>query len=55
VDALVVGNESPEFCEVSADDLASAMKGRIVIDASRFLGTTLGSDKRFSLVSVGRT
>jgi UDPglucose 6-dehydrogenase len=53
-DALVVGNESPEFRALSADELAAAMKGHVVIDASRFLGVTLGSDKRFSLMSVGR-
>jgi UDPglucose 6-dehydrogenase len=54
VDALVLGNESPEFRALSADELAGAMKGRVVIDAGRFLGATLGSDKRFSLISVGR-
>ncbi|TMJ01396.1 MAG: UDP-glucose/GDP-mannose dehydrogenase family protein [Alphaproteobacteria bacterium] len=53
-DALVVGNESPEFRNLSADDLAAAMKGRIVLDAGRFLGATLGADKRLSLISVGR-
>ena len=53
-DALVVGNESPEFRALSADELAGAMKGRVVLDAGRFLGATLGSDKRFSLISVGR-
>ena len=53
-DALVIGNESPEFRELSADEFAGAMKGRVVIDPGRFLDTTLGSDKRFSLISVGR-
>jgi UDPglucose 6-dehydrogenase len=53
-DAIVVGNESPEFRELSADDLAGAMKGRVVIDAGRFLEPALGSDKRLSLISVGR-
>ena len=53
-DALVVGNELPEFRELSADEFAGAMKGRVVIDPGRFLGATLGSDKRFSLISVGR-
>jgi UDPglucose 6-dehydrogenase len=53
-DALVVGNESPEFRTLSADEAATAMKGRIVLDASRFLGATLGADKRLSLISVGR-
>jgi UDPglucose 6-dehydrogenase len=53
-DALVVGNESPEFRGLSADDIANAMKGRIVIDAGRFLGPTLAADNRLSLISVGR-
>jgi UDPglucose 6-dehydrogenase len=53
-DALVVGNESPEFRGLSADDIASAMTGRIVLDAGRFLGATLGADPRLSLISVGR-
>jgi UDPglucose 6-dehydrogenase len=53
-DALVVGNESPEFRTLSADDVAAAMKGRLVLDAGRFLGGALGDDKRLSLVSVGR-
>ena len=53
-DALVVGNESPEFRALSADDAVAAMKGRIVLDAGRFLGATLGADQRLSLISVGR-
>lgn len=54
-DALVIGNESPEFRALSADDIAGAMKGRLVIDAGRYLAPPLGSDKRLSLISVGRT
>jgi UDPglucose 6-dehydrogenase len=53
-DALVVGNESPEFRKLSTDAVAGAMKGRIVIDPGRFLGATLGTDKRLTLISVGR-
>jgi len=53
-DALVVGNESPEFRGLSADDVAGAMKGRVVLDPGRFLGAALGADKRLSLISVGR-
>jgi hypothetical protein len=30
------------------------MKGRVVLDASRFLAPELASDKRLSLISVGR-
>ena len=54
-DALVIGNESPEFGALSADDIAGAMKGRLVIDAGRYLAAALASDKRLSLISVGRT
>jgi UDP-glucose 6-dehydrogenase len=54
-DALVLGNESPEFRQLSADDIASAMKGCVVIDAGRYLAPALASDKRLSLISVGRT
>jgi len=54
-DALVVGNESPEFRALSADDIAGAMKGRLVIDAGRFLAPALALDTRLSLISVGRT
>ena len=53
-DALVVGNESPEFRTLSADEATTAMKGRIVLDAGRFLGATLGADNRLTLISVGR-
>lgn len=53
-DAIVIGNESPEFRELSADQIATAMRGKLVLDAGRFLGETLGADKRLSLISVGR-
>jgi UDPglucose 6-dehydrogenase len=53
-DALVVGNESPEFRTLSADDVAGALKGRMVLDAGRFLAPALASDRRLSLISVGR-
>jgi len=53
-DALVVGNESPEFREASVDGIAGAMKGNLVIDPGRYLAPTLGSDQRLTLISVGR-
>lgn len=53
-DALVLANECPEFRNLSADDLAGAMSGRIVLDPGRFLGPTLAADKRLQLISVGR-
>jgi UDPglucose 6-dehydrogenase len=54
-DALVIGNESPEFRSLSADDIASPMKGDIILDPSRFLAPALEADKRLRLISVGRT
>ncbi len=53
-DALVVGNELPEFCNLSADDIANVMAGRIVLDAGRFLASVFAADPRFALISVGR-
>lgn len=53
-DALVIANESAEFRTLSADDAASVMRGRFVLDAGRFLEATLGADERLSLISVGR-
>jgi hypothetical protein len=51
-DAVVVGTEWPMFRDVSADELVAA--GRpIVLDASRFLATTLGADQRLRYVAVG--
>jgi UDPglucose 6-dehydrogenase len=53
-DALVVGNESPEFRNLSTNDIASVMAGRIVLDAGRFLAPAFAEDPRLSLISVGR-
>jgi UDPglucose 6-dehydrogenase len=53
-DALVIGNESPEFRDLSADEVADAMKGCVVLDPGRFLASTLAGDRRLSLISVGR-
>lgn len=53
-DALVVGNESPEFRSLSTDDIASVMTGRIVLDAGRFLAPAFAADPRLFLISVGR-
>jgi UDPglucose 6-dehydrogenase len=54
-DALVVGNESPEFRSLTGDDIAGLMKGRVVLDAGRFLASTFADDARLSFISVGRT
>jgi UDPglucose 6-dehydrogenase len=51
-DAVVVGTEWPVFREVSADDLVAA-GALVVLDASRFLATTLGGDSRLRYLTVG--
>jgi UDPglucose 6-dehydrogenase len=53
-EALVVATEWPEYRQVPADALETALCGTLVLDANRFLGSTLGADARFRLVSVGR-
>jgi UDPglucose 6-dehydrogenase len=53
-DALVVATEWPAYRAVDSETLAAAMPTGIVLDANRFLGATLGADRRFRLISVGR-
>jgi UDPglucose 6-dehydrogenase len=53
-DALVVATEWPEFRSLSADDIANAMNGNIVLDAGRFLAANLSTSRRLRLYSVGR-
>jgi UDPglucose 6-dehydrogenase len=53
-DALIVSSEWPIYRDVDRDELARAMATRLVVDANRFLGKTLGGDDRFRLVSVGQ-
>jgi UDPglucose 6-dehydrogenase len=53
-DALVIATEWPEFRSLAADDVAAAMAGNIVVDASRYLAGTLGASSRLKLLSVGR-
>ena len=52
-DAIVVATEWPHYRQVPPDDLAPLMRDRLVVDANRFLGRTLGQDPRFRLISVG--
>ncbi len=53
-DAVVVGTEWPAFRDLSADEMASALRTPLVVDANRFLGGTLASDARFRYRTVGR-
>jgi UDPglucose 6-dehydrogenase len=52
-DALVVATEWPVYRDVDRDALHAAMARATIVDASRFLGSVLGQDARFRLVSVG--
>lgn len=52
-DAVVVATEWPEYRQVDAGALSSAMRRPFVLDANRFLQRTLGTDPRFHLISVG--
>lgn len=53
--ALVVATPWPEYRSIPAADLSARMAGRVVLDASRFLGETLGADPGLEYLSVGRT
>jgi UDPglucose 6-dehydrogenase len=53
--ALVVATPWPEYRDVAADQVAARMIRRLVLDANRFLGDTLGSDTNFEYLSVGKS
>lgn len=53
-DALVVATEWPAYRAVDADRLAEAMPSGLILDANRFLGSVIGADRRFRLLSVGQ-
>jgi UDPglucose 6-dehydrogenase len=52
--ALVVATSWPCYREIEVERLASLAPDLLVLDANRFLGTTLGKDRRFRLVAVGQ-
>jgi UDPglucose 6-dehydrogenase len=52
--ALVVATEWPEFRSLTADAVAEAMAGDIVLDSGRYLAGNLGATNRLRLFSVGR-
>lgn len=52
-DALVVATEWPDYRKANLDALATRMASPIVLDANRFLAGTAGTDRRFTLISVG--
>ena len=51
-DAIVVGTEWPVFRDVSAAEVVAA-GALLIVDASRFLVATLGSDRRLRYLAVG--
>ena len=53
-EALVIATAWPEYRLESADTVVNGMKTPVVIDANRFLESTLGSDKRIKYASIGR-
>jgi UDPglucose 6-dehydrogenase len=52
--ALVVATAWRAYREVDVDRLATVAPGVLVLDANRFLGPTLGRDRRFRLIGVGQ-
>jgi UDPglucose 6-dehydrogenase len=52
--ALVVATPWPSYRDVPAEDVAVAMRRPLTLDANRFLGATLGRDRRIEYLSVGK-
>ena len=52
--ALVVATPWPEYRTVAPRDVSLRMAGRVVLDANRFLGDTLGAHPDLEYVSVGK-
>jgi UDPglucose 6-dehydrogenase len=52
--ALIVATPWPEYHEVAADEVAARMARRLVLDANRFLGQTLGACASIEYFSVGK-
>jgi UDPglucose 6-dehydrogenase len=52
--ALVVSTPWPDYRQVTPADVVARMSNRLVLDANRFLGATLGADPSMRYVSVGR-
>lgn len=53
-DALVVMTEWPEYRKIGADAISSALRGRHVLDANRFLMQELGARPDIVYVTVGK-
>lgn len=53
-DALVVMTEWPEYRQIDAGAVAGAMKGKLILDANRFLQQQFASDPRVVYATVGK-
>jgi UDPglucose 6-dehydrogenase len=53
-EALVVATEWADYLTLDADTVVSSMRNSTVLDPSRFLSKTLGSDPRIRYVTVGK-
>lgn len=53
-DALIISTAWADYREISADDVQAAAAGLTVIDQSRFLEKTLGSDTRLRYATIGK-
>jgi UDPglucose 6-dehydrogenase len=52
--ALVVATQWPQYREVAAEQVSARMARRLVLDANRFLGETLGRHPDIEYMSVGK-
>jgi UDPglucose 6-dehydrogenase len=52
--ALVVSTPWPDYRQVAAAGVAARMANRLVLDANRFFGATLGADPSMRHLSVGK-
>lgn len=53
-EVLIISTAWADYREIPADDIEAAAPGLIVIDQSRFLEKTLGSDARLRYVTIGK-
>ena len=53
-DALVVATPWPHYRDVPAEQVKQRMSGTLVLDANRFLSSTLGTQPGLLYISVGR-
>ncbi|MGO9019004.1 MAG: UDP-glucose dehydrogenase family protein [Syntrophobacteraceae bacterium] len=51
--AVIIATEWPEFRAVTAEDILQQMDRPVVLDPGRFLGPSIGNDKRIRYLTVG--